>query len=493
MVRPAPVLQADDAMAAEGAAFGLLFAEAPDAGEHPPGTVEPLVAEDDSLALPPQAMLPLWPHPLPTPVLPTTPTAAPAEGVLLAEDPALAPSVPNAALAPLPQPVQPPAWFDPNPALTQGTLSDPAAQIMVPDASNATLLAEQPPPSTAPTQQLPPQDAAAPTMAATQPVPPVLSQPTTPPEDTPAPSLAAHLTAKPHRRESPAERAFMVQTAQPLADSPPLQPDPPPAADPVQQPPFANTTKPENRDAPAPLRAGDTAPMPAQGNPTTDSAPPAIAQNAVTAPGQPPETTLSGPTQPTVAVTQWGIDTAAHDRQPDLPPLETTPADTPFTPGATAPLAAIIPPPLHQITATPLPTPMLPDPTPKPLAPTLAKIARDTSTGAVELSLAPAELGRLHMAITQDGDQVRVTLTAERPETLELLRRNADQLAQEFRQAGFAGSSLSFGQWGSGHPPPQQPGPDPIATANATPAFVAPAQAPQRGAVSGGTGLDLRL
>ena len=68
--------------------------------------------------------------------------------------------------------------------------------------------------------------------------------------------------------------------------------------------------------------------------------------------------------------------------------------------------------------------------------------------GSVEVVLDPKELGKVRFEIHQHGDQVRVFLAVERPETLELLRRNADQLVQEFRAAGYAGASLNFGQWG---------------------------------------------
>lgn len=68
--------------------------------------------------------------------------------------------------------------------------------------------------------------------------------------------------------------------------------------------------------------------------------------------------------------------------------------------------------------------------------------------GPIEMLLNPAELGHLRFEIHQNGDQVQVLLSTERPETLELLRRNADHLVSEFRNAGFAGASLSFGQWG---------------------------------------------
>jgi hypothetical protein len=127
----------------------------------------------------------------------------------------------------------------------------------------------------------------------------------------------------------------------------------------------------------------------------------------------------------------------------------------------------------------------------KQLAPhsTLAK------SGAVELLLAPAELGNVKFQIHQQADSVRVVLSAERPETLDLFRRNSEQLLQEFKQAGFSGASLSFGQW-------DQQG-KPTHTATPTPAFfdedfvavVQPIPPPlvKTSALPSGRGLDLRL
>lgn len=76
------------------------------------------------------------------------------------------------------------------------------------------------------------------------------------------------------------------------------------------------------------------------------------------------------------------------------------------------------------------------------------------SDGGVSVTLAPVELGELHMAMVQDGDSLRVSVTADRPETLDLLRRNSDQLSQELRQAGFQSTSFSFAQSGQGNPRP---------------------------------------
>lgn len=51
-----------------------------------------------------------------------------------------------------------------------------------------------------------------------------------------------------------------------------------------------------------------------------------------------------------------------------------------------------------------------------------------------------------------------VTIHADRPETLDLMRRHSEQLMQEFRQAGFERAELSFGGAGSDQARDQMPG-----------------------------------
>ncbi len=95
--------------------------------------------------------------------------------------------------------------------------------------------------------------------------------------------------------------------------------------------------------------------------------------------------------------------------------------------------------------------------------------------GVTELTLVPEELGPVRIDLSTDRDQLVLAVSAERPETLELLRRSAMQLAAEMRAAGFLQVDLSFGQWSE-----QGPGQDRpvfIAVADeATPATVAVTQ-----------------
>jgi flagellar hook-length control protein FliK len=71
----------------------------------------------------------------------------------------------------------------------------------------------------------------------------------------------------------------------------------------------------------------------------------------------------------------------------------------------------------------------------------------------VEIQLSPEELGRLRLAITGGEQALMVHVTAERPETMDLLRRHLDALHQEIRDLGFENISFSFaGERGAEQP-----------------------------------------
>lgn len=72
--------------------------------------------------------------------------------------------------------------------------------------------------------------------------------------------------------------------------------------------------------------------------------------------------------------------------------------------------------------------------------------------GRVELTLSPVELGRVEITLQSRDGGMSVSLAAERPETLELLRRHIDLLAADMRQLGMTDLSFSFGRGSSGAP-----------------------------------------
>jgi flagellar hook-length control protein FliK len=111
--------------------------------------------------------------------------------------------------------------------------------------------------------------------------------------------------------------------------------------------------------------------------------------------------------------------------------------------------------------------------------------------GHAEVLLNPAELGRIRFDLITQGDQVQISLTVERPETLDLMRAHAETLRQEFRAAGLNTDTLNFGQWDQRAPSRDQPvdvlreKDDPADLPQIiSPAYVKPVSA---------SGLDLRL
>jgi hypothetical protein len=68
----------------------------------------------------------------------------------------------------------------------------------------------------------------------------------------------------------------------------------------------------------------------------------------------------------------------------------------------------------------------------------------------IELRLDPPELGRVSIDLRLDDGAVTASVSAERPETLDLLRRHADALQRELSSAGFERATLAFGDRGDG-------------------------------------------
>ena len=85
----------------------------------------------------------------------------------------------------------------------------------------------------------------------------------------------------------------------------------------------------------------------------------------------------------------------------------------------------------------------------------LPALQRSTG-GRVELTLSPAELGRVEITLQGRDGGMSVSLNAERPETLELLRRHIELLAADMRQLGMTDLSFSFGRESTGDSAPEE-------------------------------------
>lgn len=83
---------------------------------------------------------------------------------------------------------------------------------------------------------------------------------------------------------------------------------------------------------------------------------------------------------------------------------------------------------------------------PRHLAAQFHDVLRAMPDKPVEISLHPEELGKVRMSVTAADSGVVLTVLAERNETLDLLKRHADQLSRELAQLGFGSIDLAFGQ-----------------------------------------------
>ncbi|MHA6264172.1 flagellar hook-length control protein FliK [Arenibacterium sp. CAU 1754] len=107
----------------------------------------------------------------------------------------------------------------------------------------------------------------------------------------------------------------------------------------------------------------------------------------------------------------------------------------------------------------------------------------------VEISLNPEELGRVRMALTTSDAGVSLVITTDRTDTLDLMRRHIDQLAQDFKNLGYESIDFAFHQGHSGdHGANSQ---DQGATVSIADAEESSAPLPQNRPAT--AGLDLRL
>ncbi len=97
-------------------------------------------------------------------------------------------------------------------------------------------------------------------------------------------------------------------------------------------------------------------------------------------------------------------------------------------------------------TAAPSSVPDLPRHVAAQLAEAVQRGAGPGLERAVELTLNPAELGRVRISMAPGDGMIVLTVLAERGETLDLMRRHADILAQEFHDLGYGTAEFTFGQ-----------------------------------------------
>ena len=82
----------------------------------------------------------------------------------------------------------------------------------------------------------------------------------------------------------------------------------------------------------------------------------------------------------------------------------------------------------------------------------MAVAVQKNPAGVTEMILNPEELGRVKLAMATSDGAVTLTITTERPETQDLMRRHIEVLAQELRQLGFGDVGFSFRNQGGQEP-----------------------------------------
>jgi hypothetical protein len=140
--------------------------------------------------------------------------------------------------------------------------------------------------------------------------------------------------------------------------------------------------------------------------------------------------------------------------------------------------------------ATPLAAASRPETPPVPLSGLAEPLVEAIRAGErdVTVTLSPQELGAIRVHVTGEGEALRLMIVAERPETLDLMRRHADALRADLAGAGLGGTTLGFGSTPDRREPPAPERTDPVLLAAADRA-AAPRPAPAAPAGA----LDLRL
>ncbi|MEM9966511.1 MAG: flagellar hook-length control protein FliK [Pseudomonadota bacterium] len=81
---------------------------------------------------------------------------------------------------------------------------------------------------------------------------------------------------------------------------------------------------------------------------------------------------------------------------------------------------------------------------PTHIARQIADVAQQMPNRPVDISLNPEELGRVRLSMTAQDAGLMVVILAERPETLDIMKRHISTLGQEFQAMGYEDVSFSF-------------------------------------------------
>lgn len=338
---------------------------------------------------------------------------------------------------------------------------------------------------------------------------PAVPDPSASPQDAnPAPPRRANVEVPALRATGSGASTAILQAAGQSTTWPATNPAPNPAPGPVRGPIPAADDTPESART-SPVRAGFNAigparpPAPASGMP-----PPRLAGTEAPMPGAHPPATLKMPAPASTAtpVSTTPLATGGAATAPTRRPLAIEPfaalqgaeaprsghadrsdgravlasGETPL-PGGPAPAAATQADAAMRSTIE----------TARHTAQQIAARAVDLGHGRLELSLSPAELGKVDMLLQDGENRLTLFISAERPETMDLIRRHISLLEQELRQMGLGTLSLELGNGGSTESGPGHGSDSRRSTHGAAPApALPPERTPSRIA---GDHLDLRM
>ncbi len=113
--------------------------------------------------------------------------------------------------------------------------------------------------------------------------------------------------------------------------------------------------------------------------------------------------------------------------------------------------------------------------------------------GAIDIALDPPELGRVRLSIVEVAGTMTLSITAERPETADLMRRNLALLADAFARQGLDAPSVDISGGGQGGHHPREEGPRLPFDAQDQPSLRLTSPSAEKAAPMAAGGLDLRL
>ncbi|GAB1361056.1 hypothetical protein MASR1M32_02920 [Rhodobacter sp.] len=309
-------------------------------------------------------------------------------------------------------------------------------------------------------------------------------------------ALPARPQANPQRQDMPLPHPLQTKPAgqATMPDTPAIPlPEPAPAPVPVVPAAFA---MPQQERAGRALWIAEAEPQQSPGwpgQPVSETIDPSISVISEPIPAEPEAKAPAHPSSEMEAHQTTGepADRAVHLGKADPAPVA-------------APLPSLALPPAHGPTpdqhavavvdwpVAPSPVAPLPD-GPPPVRMQIVQALSASGSPVTELRLAPDELGHVRIDMRHEGDRLVMTVSVERPETLDMLRRHAGDLVADLRAGGHAGLDLSFGRWSGPGPDGGRP-PAPMDDAGASlSAEALPAAAAEIRSMQPASGLYLRI